>query len=470
MNFLEHFPGTPRSVQEEFLTRLGEMWDNYDVFVVSAPTATGKSYLATSIAEATGQCTIVTPTNLLVEQYRKDFPQYPKLKKADSYKCDTWKSKCNSVHRSKTKVPCPSCPMRRDRAEAFRSGIGVYNYYQLMANKLYRDNLVIDEAHNVLSMLQDLEGKKYWMHTHGYPNTVATYGDVLEWLDSKPKLGKKLQQLKEYLTAPNPRYIVQRTRELWRGSGVKAGRAEMRDVLKLVPICVRDAKDYLWPSKVKKIVLLSATIGRKDIEAMGLDRRRVAYLECQSPIPAENRPIIIDSVVNVNRWNKQESIEDIANYIKQIDEPGKGMVHATYEVARELRKHLTDDKYMFHNSLTTMSQYNKFRRSSEDKVFVASGLYEGVDLAGDEYQWQVLAKIPWISLGDVAVKHKMEQDPEWYDWQVWKLVLQASGRICRGPEDFGRTFIVDSTFKKLYDRSNHLIPTWWKEALEWRES
>ena len=94
-------------------------------------------------------------------------------------------------------------------------------------------------------------------------------------------------------------------------------------------------------------------------------------------------------------------------------------------------------------------------------------MYEGIDLPYDACRWQIVSKVPWPYLGDPAVKYLSEVDPEWYQWETIKTIIQASGRIVRSTDDYGSTFILDASFRRLYtdSKSRGLFPTWFMEAI-----
>ena len=62
---------------------------------------------------------------------------------------------------------------------------------------------------------------------------------------------------------------------------------------------------------------------------------------------------------------------------------------------------------------------------------------------------------------------KAEKDPEWYDWQAIKAILQACGRVCRTPTDRGVTYIFDQKFRRLYTEREYLFPNWFKDSVRW---
>ena len=153
-------------------------------------------------------------------------------------------------------------------------------------------------------------------------------------------------------------------------------------------------------------------------------------------------------------------------------------MHATYGMAAQLRTYVQSvagtplgsylaSRLVYHDRSDKQLRYQEWRASSPSagKVLVASGMYEGVDLAGDAARWQVLTKVPWPSLGDVAIKYQAEQDPEWYAWAAAKLVVQACGRVCRGPEDYGVTYILDRSVHRILEEIPDLLPPWWLDSL-----
>ena len=122
---------------------------------------------------------------------------------------------------------------------------------------------------------------------------------------------------------------------------------------------------------------------------------------------------------------------------------------------------------MFHTNETKGEVYKQFREATEPKILVASGMYEGIDLPEDLGRWQVISKIPWPSLGNPAIKYKMERDEEWYYWETAKIVIQACGRICRSETDRGISYILDSTWQRLYINCQRLelLPKWFTESI-----
>jgi Rad3-related DNA helicase len=144
------------------------------------------------------------------------------------------------------------------------------------------------------------------------------------------------------------------------------------------------------------------------------------------------------------------------------------MIHAPYSVSQKLKQYLADEeRLVWHTRDNRTSVVEEFLDSEPEdgQVLVGSGLYEGLDLVDDTARWQVITKIPYPSLYDPAIRTKLEQDQQWYSWAAIRPLLQASGRISRGPSDYGVSFIVDNSFKRLYENNKDLFPDWWTAAV-----
>lgn len=471
MELLQHFPyDNIRPFQKETLELVERHWKTHDVFVIVAPTALGKSALAKTFLNAVRSTSYINPTNQLVDQFLSSFPDTKTLRRLDSYFCEDQQLSCARV-RAINKGFCKGCTCGRELAEAkYRRGPGVYTYHAYLAHRLYRELLVVDEAHQLIPMLRSMGEVVLWQHDYKYPSSA--YGDkLLAWADKLPpkkKQGAKVSLLLETLRSKAPLYSVSRTTREFNGKGTKRGQPEERDCIVLSPLEVGDQARRMWPQEVQKIVLLSATIGPKDIETMGLAGRRVAYLHSPSPIPPERRPFVVNDIVSVNRANMTQAVDILADHILNEIVPRhegeRGLIHATYQLAEMLRSKLTGPRFLFHNRDNKKQQYEKYR-NTPGSILVASGMYEGVDLPDDAGRWQVVTKIPWPSLGDPAIRAMSERDEEWYMWETAKTLIQAGGRVCRHENDYGVTYCLDATFMRLYNAGSHLLPHWFQDCL-----
>jgi len=479
---LRYFPyKTPRDGQRELLLALEKIWNQYDVFCIIAPTAFGKSAVARTLLGWKHSSSLLTPSNMLVDQFLQEFPDTPTLARLDSYYCEDWQQSCAAT-RSRKKGFCKGCHCASALATAkYRRGPGVYNYHTYLAHRLERNTLIVDEAHNLAHTVQDRLAERIWIHDYPTMRSVLEVGQILPAIEKLPprqRKHKKIEHLYAALTALAPTHVVSMGVEEFNGKGTIRGQPEERRCIKLYPVDIREGAQIYWPglgrgaqdpSSVNKLILLSATIGAVDTAELGLSGKRIAYLQASHPIPVERRPVQIVPAVYLSHGDVDRQVPKLASEILNISEyhaGEKGVVHATYSLAEKLQP-LLGDRFLFHTRDNKREVYERFRNSptSDARVLVACGMYEGIDLPDDLGRWQVVAKVPWKSLGDPAIRYKAENDPDWYRWQTLRDLIQACGRISRHEEDFGTTYIVDGSVEKLLSSASHLIPRWFSEAI-----
>ena len=482
-HIMDHFPRdkTPREVQTLTLKALEQHWDSADVFVVSLSVGAGKSAVGKTVANWRGSsgCAIITPTKVLVDQYAADYPDIHVLRAKGDYVCSKMnmpltklpKIKGSTVYCLK-EINCKGCngyraDLRKARSKYTYQLLG--NYYIYMAHKLFKETVVIDEAHKAIDILKKLHTKNFWAHKIQMPTWVKLRVDLEKWigqLTDREKMESNVVDLIREVESDAPKFLVNITQDDFEG--------RLRRVVRLEPLDVSGLQPFLWPKSVKKLVLMSGTISIKDVEQLGLAGKKVKVLDSISPIPIASRPVIVPpEAVNMSFRQQPSNLIPMMELIKDVAEGNpttKGLIHATYSLAIQMKTHFKDDpRFLFHNQSNKQKMYQHFRDTDEPKILVASGMNEGIDLAGPEYGWQIIAKVPWPSLGDPAIKHLAEMDSEWYDWETWKQLLQACGRICRGPDDYGETIILDSSFKKLWngnlERRDRLVPKWFRDSV-----
>lgn len=470
---LAHFPSylTPRPEQRQLLLDIEANWNSYDVFVGIAPTAVGKTEIAVTIAEWQAaqhrSTTYAVPNNVILEQTHKRYPAYPVLRGQDNYRCETYHQSCRDTKADKGAF-CKSCPYIAAKKLAKASGITFGNFYTYFSHKLYADTVIFDEAHQLIDMVADKKDIRLWSHLWNFPRDMKTVGDVLQWgqeaLASRPdtKLARALTEIRRVRDGATIDYA----RGYYRGVPCT--------VLHIVPATKFCVPSGMWPEhKVRKLVMLSATTGLKDMEQLGLDNRRVLVLQCDSPIPADNRPFVYEPTYNLARKYERFALPILARKIEQLLDrhPDKGLIHIPYRLAEQLQELIQHPRLMWHDRDNKAKRLEAFQDSdpSQGRVLVASGLYEGVDLPYDAARWQLIAKVPYLSLGDSHIRQRQEQDPDGYDWAAIKSILQATGRIVRAADDRGTSYMCDNNFERLYRtdsrREQPMFPGYFRDAV-----
>lgn len=481
-DILDYFPGTPRPGQASLLRQLQESWDKADVFVLNAPVAFGKTLVGMTIARWAGKAHVALPNNMLVQQMKESFPQVACLERKDSYRCHSYRDEVDlsyancSSHKNRTNEYCTGCPYLAATRAAYARPVSVSNYHIYMSYKIYKPTVIIDEAHLMVPLIQDLEGRKVWAQDIGLPQSIDTYTKLRDWLKKNPQVVEPrpaLQTLLADLETGTEHYLVKRGEERWRN--------EERDCLSLLPIDTAHSQKavMLWPQqKVKKLVLMSATLSEMDVRQLALQGRRVKYIYGESPIPKERRPILWNNGLesNVRFPYTSEGMQDLTNSIVDMVKTNdyirttKGLIHAPYSQAvvlgKVLKQLLPTHTILVHDARNKQQVFEQFKASNKSCILIGSGMWEGLDLLGYEYGWQAIAKLPFPSLGDAAWSYLAEHEPERYAWATAKTLLQGFGRICRGPTDFGLTIVLDKAFDNFYFRQASLFPPYIREAIE----
>ena len=505
-----------RQVQAETLEFIEKNWDSKKYFCLNLPTGAGKGLIAATIASyveqnGLGSTAMFTPTKMLQDQYHKDFPYIVALKGADNYKCiysmGDGSASCSDFKNkiSTNKGYCgPECCFTNKRRSAEMAAIAIYNphiYFYCKEQK--KSHLIFDEGHNITPFLESLLSIDLWGCEYDFDdNQPVDYESVMSVLRKANKIANmelntalasssgdadKLQELVLHITGIIERLpkmlasnkdsvIFTKKKEIYRKKYWYSKRMnDFADTYQnLITIRPTDVsalfKETLGADTSEKVFFLSATIGKTDMKELGIDSEMTAIYESDSPISPERRKFVTWPVASMTSKNQKESMPKIIEAIEKILEKNKdtkGVIHATYEVANALKSQLNNRRLLFHTKMNKNQIYQEFRRSKGSSVLVASGMSEGIDLPEDLARWQIIAKVQYPSLGDDVWKWKADNRPDSYLWEAIKTIIQQSGRVCRGPDDYGTTYMLDSEFKRVWIRGleKGFWPEWFKKAI-----
>lgn len=459
-DILKYFPPglTPRPAQAALLLAIQDAWCDADVLVLLCPPASGKTEIAYTIAHwqaAQRQTTnYLPPENVLVLQTQERYPKLTTLLRKNMYSCE-----CHLTEESQE--GCATAQYMHAKEAAKRARVRLMNTHVYRAHRLYAPVAIFDEAHKLYELLDDVWPVRFWAHDYKFPKDLRSVADVVAWgqahLAQDPSDDRLRKQLLEIGRIRLTSTIEYRTLPY---------RGKAAELLEVRPAPEKVAAQRLWPDQVRKIVLMSATIGPKDVEELGLANRRVVYLNCDSPIPAPQRPVAFKRVCNMGQRYIEHALPMLAREVLGLleREPGKGLVHVPYSLVPRLQQLMQHPRLRWHNKRDKQEALSRFREEPPESgaVLVCSGLYEGVDLPFDDDSWQVIGKVPYPSLGDEEVKRRMAADPDWYDWQAIKKLLQAYGRLPRRVDGHGTTYIFDLNYERLLKtdrkRATRMLP------------
>lgn len=480
---------SPREVQTRFLEWLSDTWDTGNCFAGQLPVGSGKSALARTLGIVLG-ASIVTPSNVLIDQYCGDYPEHNYLKGKDRYQCAKSGYSCAAwTGPNFNEKPCVACPYQtcRERAKAEPTFFNPSSLYYFRLSLLRQQQfqrfpvLVVDEAHQLPQMLQLFGAKRFRRSLYQFDDNAdnelkfeSWLADALRRLDKLAQMyknghnRKKLQEIEDEMA--QTALVLACLREdpqnyaIYFENGTYRGRKDV--FLNVRPVrapknIVRDVLDC------DKLVLISGTLLKTDIEDLAGDRT-VKFIDLPSPIPKERRPILYrptSFAMNVDT-DPRLIVEWIERVLALF--PGRNtVIHTTYSQSPKLLPHFTGP--VFHNTAENKEfVLERFKR--EGGVFLAAGCAEGLDLKDDLCRLNIIPQLQRPNLADriVAKRRALEGGERWYALETLKVAIQQAGRSTRHEKDDSVTVIGDPLFSSLVARYGKDLPQSFVEAMRWR--
>jgi Rad3-related DNA helicase len=494
--------------------------------VLGSPVATGKSAIATTVHRVLNhmrrswRTTIVTTSKGLQQQYVKDDPDICDLKGRSNYNCLHGAQYYNhpecrkkqAMGRCKKQQDCEYYKKRKEWSENAKLRLTNTSFHvvageTVLASDATRANLVIiDECHELPSVLIehatfDLKPKNLfyveklfgdWMMgviadfinvfsvqkegtafrpTESMMESVEILEkelttacelidkmteDKTEKMEILTGASEEIESLRESLgnfTAPNGEWILMEY--------------SMSEHVSIKPVYASQVAQSSMFYKCNQFIHMSATIcGYEEYcNSLGIDPKTSVFIDVDNPIPIKNRPVVVLNALKVSGDYDRKKHAAIVDAI--IDKHGKdnGVIHTvSFKLAEELKANSKHSHRMVISNdrreiLGLLNQHNT------GKIILSPSVTTGYDFKGEMAKWQIIAKIPYLSMGDVWVKLNMDRSSRWYSRQAILPLVQASGRVCRGMTDYGVTYIIDSNFMFLFRQNHDLFPEWWVNAM-----
>ncbi|RQG94002.1 ATP-dependent DNA helicase [Natrarchaeobius chitinivorans] len=223
--------------------------------------------------------------------------------------------------------------------------------------------------------------------------------------------------------------------------------------------------------------LLSATILNKDAfcRHVGLNPDNVALVDVGHTFPVENRPLYDVTQGKMTFEHRKETTPKLARTIvrtMQHHPDEKGLVHAhSYDIQERLADLLRDfgvgDRIRVHDRDDRDAVLEEWKASDDPDVFLSVKMEEALDLKGDLCRFQVLCKAPFLNTSDSRVAHRLEEGQwAWYYRAALRTVIQACGRVIRAPDDYGATYLADSSLVDLFERARTDMPDWFEAQVD----
>jgi Rad3-related DNA helicase len=242
--------------------------------------------------------------------------------------------------------------------------------------------------------------------------------------------------------------------------------------LSLEPIWAYDYLDKYVFSNYDMVVLMSGTILDKSLfcQLNGLDVSKAVYYSIRSPFNPKNRPIFYMPLGKMSYKSKEETFKKYVPYIKKLLDKyknKKGIIHTnSFELAKWIEGAIKDPRLVFHDSTNKDEMLRFHKESPEPTVIVSPSMDTGVSFDNDDARFQIIAKVPYPSLGSQKNKLRQSNNPDWYSWKTVSGLIQMTGRPVRSNIDYADTIIIDGGFGDVIKHSSHFIPDWIQEAIK----
>jgi Rad3-related DNA helicase len=223
--------------------------------------------------------------------------------------------------------------------------------------------------------------------------------------------------------------------------------------------------------------LLSATILNKAAfcRGVGLDPANVALVDVPHTFPVANRPLYDVTRGKMTYEEREETLPEVAKAIVRIaaahpDE--KGLIHChSYAIQSELRTRLArfglGGRVRAHDREDRDAALESWMATDDPDIFLSVKMEEALDLGGDLCRWQVLCKAPYLNTNDSRVARRLDEGQwAWYRRTALQTVIQACGRVVRAPDDYGATYLADSSLLDLFDRTRGEMPAWFRDQVD----
>ena len=242
--------------------------------------------------------------------------------------------------------------------------------------------------------------------------------------------------------------------------------------LSLEPIWAYDYLDKYVFANYDMVILMSGTILDKNLfcQLNGLDVTKAVYYSIRSPFNPKNRPIYYMPVGKMSYKSKEETFKKYIPYIQKLLDKyknKKGIIHTnSFELAKWIEGSIKDPRLIFHDS-TNKDEILRFHKESDKPtVIVSPSMDTGVSFDNDDARFQIIAKVPYPSLGSQKNKLRQSNNPDWYSWKTVSGIVQMTGRPVRSNLDYADTIIIDGSFGDVIKHSSHFLPDWIQEAIK----
>lgn len=524
----------PRNSQIKLINQINHaIGGGYKNIILEAGTGTGKSAIATTLANMYEDSYILTMTKQLQEQYLDDFgDMLVEIKGRGNYECN-YKGHCDFCIKAEYNLRrCADCDynIAFKKAQEAENVITNYDYlyYAGVANPLLdsRELLILDEAHNLerkMLMLSSYELNREYISTkfgidifeplmHRTKSINGLKKNSKYWIQLCDDLVKECKKrikkiegdanksvqvtLDEFENDPskysNFDYIEKQNLEqdMKSFAAISLGLShdeliidlpERKSILDNQMDISAEFKPFSVVDDTQKLlgmgnirIFLTGTLGSKEkfCEWNNINPEETYYIYEKSPFDVENRPIYVDFAGRMSgfrrgipNWKNKRAIDKIKEILDN-HKGQKGVIHtSSNQQAFWIMENLKEYNLMFVGGSDRNRILKEFTESSDNIILIGASIKDGVDFKGDLCRFQIVFKVPYPQLNE-QVKYRRDLDPKWFYYQTVMALMQAYGRGIRDVDDWCEMYIIDSSFKQLFDYNRGFFNEYFTEAIQ----
>jgi Rad3-related DNA helicase len=243
-----------------------------------------------------------------------------------------------------------------------------------------------------------------------------------------------------------------------------------------MPVWPSDYAEELLFLNIPRVVIVSATLGSKSLDLMGIKKTDYEFFDYSSVFPPERSPVYSIPTVGLNHKSSQE---DILEAFQRCDDiiadrlDRKGIIHTvSYKRALEYLEASSFTHVMLTHDNgpgSAMEAARRFKEATAPAVLVTPSMTTGYDFPYSQCEYQIIMKAPFADLTDPVIHARKEKDQSYYEYAMAQTLIQSCGRGMRAPDDRCETFIVDDGVDKVVKRKPGNFPAWFRELYRKQE-
>jgi Rad3-related DNA helicase len=250
-----------------------------------------------------------------------------------------------------------------------------------------------------------------------------------------------------------------------------------KNTLTLSPLTAGGLYNQFCTPAAHKHMFLSATIGCPEEFAaeLGLPLDECNFVTVDDSFDSEKSPIVF---IGVGKFNYSEIDSTLPKAVKLVDQllemhkTDKGIIHtANYRISKYFAEKSKHRGRLVHRDMERWSLNNEkligiHKKRKDASVLLSPSMNTGISLDDDLARFQIIAKLPFASLGDPRVKIKSQRSKNWYINKMWQEIMQAAGRSTRSEDDYCVTYILDESWEYFFKQWRSKLPPWFVRRVE----